>query len=169
MSSFAVLSREARAKAVRWGRFHSRTDQTVSALIGPSGGVLELPGSDFTMIIPQGALSAPTRITVTSVASPFVMYDMEPHGLRFLKPVTAVQHLGNTATYRTSEGSGVRSAYLSDRDQEIDAYDTASPAELQAATTLFYGSDDVAETHVWTLNHFSRWLLVSGIWVLIKD
>lgn len=167
VSSFAMLPREARAKAVRWGRAHSRTKQIVSALIGPAGGVLELPGSDFTMSIPEGALATPTLITVTSVAGPYVMYDMEPHGLQFRKPVTAVQYLANTAAYRTKEGNSVRSAYLSDRNEGIDADDTASPAELQAATTLFYGREEIAETHVWTLNHFSRWLLVSGVWVIV--
>ena len=107
-------------------------------------------------------------ITVTALAGPFVAYDMQPHGLRFLKPVTAVQDLGNTATYRTSAGNNTRSAYLSDRNDRIEADDTAAPAELQAATTLFYGADPVAETHIWTLSHFSRFILVSGVWVQVN-
>lgn len=169
VSSFALLPREARAKAVKWSSSHSPTDQTASAWIDASGGVLELPGSDFTMHIPQGALSSPTLITITSVAGPYVMYDMEPHGLQFQRPITAVQHLRNTAIYGSAEGNRVRSAYLSTGNHEVAPDGTASPDELQAATTLFYGRGDVADTHVWTLNHFSRWLLVSGVWVLVKD
>lgn len=167
-AAFAILSEQARAKAVRWGPSHIRTEQTVSALIGRAGGELSLPGSDFSMRIPQGALSAPTVISVTSKAGPHVAYDMQPHGLRFLKPVTVVQELRNTASYATREGNGVRSAYLTDRNEQIEADDSASPAELEAATTLFYGAQPVAETHVWYLNHFSRYILISGVWVLVN-
>lgn len=133
------------------------------------GGTLSLPGSDFTMRIPEGALPAPTLITVTSKGGAHVVYDMQPHGLRFLKQVTAVQELRNTASYGTSEGARVRSAYLSDGNDQIEADDSASPAELEAAITLFYGVQPVAETHVWYLNHFSRWILISGVWVNIND
>jgi hypothetical protein len=121
------------------------------------------------MTIPEGALSAPTLITVTSKAGPHVVYEMQPHGLRFLKAVTAVQELRNTASYATREGDRVRVAYLADRNEKIEADDSASPAELEAATTLFYGVQPVAETHVWYLNHFSRYILISGVWVLVND
>lgn len=168
ISSFAFMPSTARATAVRWGPSHGSIERSASALIGPEGGTIALNGSDFTMYIPAGALSLPTMITVTSLAGAHVAYDMQPHGLRFLKSVTAVQDLGNTATYRTWAGNGIRSAYLQDRNDEIDADDTAAPAELQAATTYFYGADPVAETHVWTLNHFSRFILISGVWVLVR-
>ena len=167
ISSFAFMPPSTRARAVRWGPSHSRTEQTVSALVGPEGGTLALNGSDFTMYIPAGALSSPTMITVTSLSGSHVAYDMQPHGLQFLKPVTAVQDLGNTAFYHTSAGNAVRSAYLPPQNDQIDAEETASPAELQAATTFFYGADPVAETHVWTLSHFSRFILISGVWVQV--
>ncbi len=167
MSSFAFVQDGLRAQAVRWADSHAMVEESVSALIGPAGGTLALPGSDFAMHIPKGALSAPTMITVTSVAGPYVTYDMQPHGLQFLRPVTAVQDLGNTAAYRTSAAATVRSAYLSDRNDQIGPDDMAAPAELQAATTLFYGADPVAETHVWTLKHFSRWILISGVMTLV--
>lgn len=166
---FAYLPSQARARAVRWASSHSSTGQTVSAVIGPAGGTLSLPRSDFTMMIPEGALSEPTTITVTSVAGPHVVYDMQPHGLQFNKPVTAVQALVNTSVYGTRAASTVRSAYLAEGNYGISADDVAAPAELQAATTLFYGENAVAETHVWTLNHFSRWILISGVWVVIKE
>jgi hypothetical protein len=141
----------------------------VSALIGPAGGTLSLPHSDFTMMIPEGALSEPTTITVTSVAGPHVVYDMQPHGLQFNKPVTAVQDLGNTSVYGTSAAGRVRSAYLAVGNYDVGTDGIAAPAELQAATTLFYGENAVAETHVWTLNHFSRWILISGVWVVVRE
>ncbi len=168
-ASFAYLPREARARAVRWAPSHSSTEQSVSALIGPLGGTLSLPMSDFTMMIPEGALAEPVTITVTSVAGAHVVYDMQPHGLQFIKPVTAVQDLGNTSVYGTKAASMVRSAYLPEGRTQIGTDGLAAPAELQAATTLFYGENPVAETHVWTLNHFSRFILISGVWVVVKD
>jgi hypothetical protein len=168
-ASFVLLSGNERARAVRWGAYHQRAEQRVSAVVGSVGGTLSLPGSDFTMHIPRGALSEPTSITVTSIAGPHVVYDMQPHGLRFLRPVTVVQELRNTASYGTPVGDAVRSAYLSDNNDQIAADDSATPAELEAAVTLFYGAQPVAETHVWYLHHFSRWILISGVWTLVKE
>src|ERR1700682_5282957 len=57
-SSFSIVGSTAKARAVRWGPAHSRVEQSASAVIGPDGGTLSLPRSDFTMNIPSGALSA---------------------------------------------------------------------------------------------------------------
>lgn len=168
-SSFSTLSSGIRARAVRWGPAHSRVEQSVSAVIGPDGGTLSLPGSDFVLNIPSGALSQPTTISVVSKAGQHVAYDMLPHGLRFLTPVTAVQGLQNTAIYGTSVANGVRTAYLPDGRETIDAYDLASPSELEASTTYFYGGQRVAETQVAIINHFSRYILISGVWVCVED
>lgn len=164
-ASFSLLTSSAKAKAVRWGSAHSRVEQSVSAVVGPDGGALSLPGSDFSMSIPSGALVKPVTITVVARAGPFVAYEMLPHGLQFLKPVTAVQGLRTTAAYGTDAGNAVRSAYLPEGSETIDVDDSTSPSELEAATTYFYGP--VAETHVWIINHFSRYILISGVWVCV--
>ena len=164
--AFSYVSGEARAKAVRWGPSHVAVEERVSAVVGPEGGSLSLPGSDFRMTIPAGALTSPTSITVISKGGSHVAYDMQPHGLVFLKPVTVVQQLRQTAPYGTTEGNGIRSAYLSDGNERIESDDSANPAELPAGTTLSYGAEPVAETHIWYLNHFSRYILISGVWVL---
>jgi hypothetical protein len=166
-SSFAMLTSGTKARAVTWGPAHSRVEQTASAVIGPDGGTLSLPGSDFTMNIPSGALSARTTITVVAKGGSHVAYEMLPHGLRFLKPVTAAQGLQNTAIYGTDAGNAIRTAYLPEGSDAIDADDSASPSELEAATT-YYGVERVAETHVWIINHFSRYILVSGVWTLAE-
>ena len=168
-ASFALVAGGSTAKAVKWGASHSKVDQSVSAVVGPEGATLSLPGADFSMTIPAGALSAPTAITVVSRGGAFVVYDMLPHGLQFALPVTAAQGLSTTATYGTSAGNGVRSAYLSAGSEQIGFDGSASPAELEAATTYFYGVQPVAETQYWILNHFSRYILISGAWVLVQD
>ena len=168
-TSFTMLSSGTQARAVNWGPGHSGVEQSVSAIIGPDGGTLSLPGSDFAMSIPSGALEAPTTITVVAQAGQHVAYEMLPHGLRFLRPVTAVQGLQNTAIYGTDAGNAIRSAYLAEGNENIKADDSASPSELQAATTYFYGSRPVAETQVWIINHFSRYILISGVWTEVPE
>jgi hypothetical protein len=164
-SSFSLVASGAKARAVRWGPAHSRVEQSASAVIGPDGGTLSLPGSDFTMNIPSGALSAPTTITVVAKAGSYVAYEMLPHGLQFLKPVTGTQGLQNTATYGTDAGNDVRTGYLPEGRDAIEVDDSASPSELEAATTYFNSAR--AESHVWVINHFSRYILISNVWVLV--
>lgn len=168
-ASFTYLGEGAKAKAVRWGSSHVQVEERVSAVVGPEGGSLALPGSDFAMTIPAGALSDSTLITLTSKGGPHVAYDMQPHGLVFLKPVTVVQHLKNTAPYGTSDGSSVRSAYLPDGKETIAPDDSATPVELPAGATLYYATNGVAETHVWYLSHFSRYILISGVWIVEEE
>jgi len=167
-SSFSLVESGAKARAVRWGPAHSRIEQSASAVIGPDGGTLSLPGSDFTMNIPSGALSAPTSITVVAKGGSHVAYEMLPHGLQFLRPVTAVQGLQNTATYGSDDGNAVRSAYLQEGRDGIDVDDSVSPSELEASTTYFDAAR-VAQTHVWVINHFSRYILISNLWVLVGN
>jgi hypothetical protein len=153
---------------VRWGPGHSGAEQRVSGVIGPDGGTLSLPGSDFTLSIPSGALATPTTITVVSKAGAHVVYDMLPHGLRFLKPATVVQGLQNTAVYGTPAANDIRTAYLPDGRETIDDFDQASPSEVEASTTYYYGAEPVAETQVAIINHFSRYILISGVWVCVE-
>jgi hypothetical protein len=168
-ASFASLSSGTKAKAVRWGAAHSPVDESVSAVVGVDGATLLLPGADFSLRIPAGALNAPTAITVTAKAGPFVVYEMQPHGLRFMKPVIAVQGLRTTASYGTDTGNSVRTAYLPEGSDDIDANDLVAPIEVEASTTILYGARPVAESHEWILNHFSRYILISGVWVLVND
>ena len=161
-SSYSLVPTGLMAQAVKWGSAHQQVDDSVSAVVGPDGGTLSLPGADFTMTIPAGALMEPTTITIVARAGMYVVYDMLPHGLQFLQPVTAVQGLSTTASYGTWAGNGVRSAYLAPWNDQVGIDGSVSPVELEAATTYFYGAQQVARTQVWILNHFSRYILISG-------
>lgn len=168
-SPFALVTRGSMAQAVRWGPDHQAVDQRVSAVIGAGGGTLSLPGADFSMTIPAGALMEPTAITVVAKGGPHVVYDMFPHGLKFLQPVTAVQGLSTTTIYRTPGANFVRTAYLPAGHEQIRRDDFAAPSELQPAKTYFYGDQPIAEKQEWVLNHFSRYILISGVWTEVKD
>lgn len=168
-SSFSLVTKGLRAEVVRWGPNHQSVEQSASALVGLEGGTLSIPGADFSITIPAGALTEPTRITVVARAGSHVVYDMYPHGLKFSQPVTAVQGLSTTEGYGTAKANAVRTAYLPAGNEQISVDGFASAAELPAGTTYFYGAEPIAETHEWILNHFSRYILVSGVWVEVED
>jgi hypothetical protein len=94
---------------------------------------------------------------------------MLPHGLRFAVPVTASQGLSTVSGYGTSASNNVRSAYLSQANDQVAFDGSVSPVELEAATTYYYGVQQIAETHSWIVNHFSRYILISGAWVQVDD
>jgi hypothetical protein len=83
--------------------------------------------------------------------------------------VLAVQGLRTTASYGTDIGNSVRTGYLPEGSDNVDANDLAAPVEIEAGTTILYGAKPVAESHEWILNHFSRYILISGVWVLVSD
>lgn len=168
-SPFSLVPKGLMAEAVKWGPAHETVDQSVSALVGPDGGTLSIPGADFSITIPSGALIEPTTITVVARAGMYVVYDMYPHGLKFRQPVTAVQGLSTIAGYGTPKGNSVRTAYLPDGKERISRGGFASATELQAVTTYFYGAEPIAETLEWILNHFSRYILVSNVWTEVED
>jgi hypothetical protein len=56
--------------------------QQVTALIGPSGGLLRVPGG-HQIVFPAGALLEPTTITLTIPKTENLEVILEPHGLVF--------------------------------------------------------------------------------------
>lgn len=70
---------------------------TRSQTFDRAGGLLEIPELGFSLTVPAGAIPAQTlRISVTAVAGKMVAYDFEPHGTRFLMPLTFTQELSGT-------------------------------------------------------------------------
>ncbi|MDH3222514.1 MAG: hypothetical protein OEO23_02270 [Gemmatimonadota bacterium] len=68
-------------------RWPINEDVTVSAVIGPEGGEIEVSETHFALEIPDGALSAPTTITVVAKAGDYEVYEFDPHGTEFAVPV----------------------------------------------------------------------------------
>lgn len=148
-------------KGVRWDPDRAKMELTKTAIIGPAGGKISIPRADFTLIFNEGAVLVPTKITVIAKASPFVVYDFQPHGLVFAAPVYAVQDLKNTAIYGTALSLSVFGAYIaSDTDPSVDGTTTA--AETTLSTVYFNSKTGIAVQSVWLLKHFSRYMLASG-------
>lgn len=145
-------------RAVKWAPTHVNQVRSVSATIGINGGTLSIPGSDFTITFPYGALPAPTAITIISDASGYVSYDMLPHGTIFAKPVIVTQRLKNTAVYGTSLAWNSFGAYFPQDLLDLSGILKA----LEITTTTIFGPAGKPEVQKWQLNHFSRYMLASG-------
>ena len=145
---------------VKWNDSYANVSHTVSSTITPWGGTLRIPESDFTITFPYGAVSQNTTISITSDPN-YVAYKMEPHGIRFAKPVVVTQGLRQTAVYGQPLNSQLFGAYLS--DDLLDLSQVLHALEIELSTTIFRsGSSSLPETQVWIINHFSRYMLASG-------
>jgi len=145
--------------AVKWAPTHVVAVRSVSGTIGVNGGTLAIPGSDFTITFPYGALSTNTAITITSDASGYVSYDMQPHGITFAKPVIVTQRLNNTTVYGTSKAWNAFGAYFPTTPSLLSGLLEALEIET---TTIFSGSNGQPAIETWQLRHFSRYMLSSG-------
>jgi hypothetical protein len=149
---------------VKWAPTHINEVRIVSGTIGVNGGTLSIPGSDFTITFPYGALSQPTPITITSDNSGYVSYDMEPHGTTFAKPVIVTQKLKNTEIYGTQRVWNSFGAYFSQKDpiSSLLGSGVLQAAETLTTTTLAAPSGTEPAIQTWQLKHFSRYMLASG-------
>jgi hypothetical protein len=147
-------------RAVKWAPTHVNQVRSVSGTIGYYGGTLSIPGSDFSITFPRGALYNSTQITIISDASGYVSYDMRPHGLKFAKPVLVTQKLRNTELYGTPQVWNSFGAYFA---QDPTILSGLLKAVETTTTTIFAAPDGSAPAiHVWQIKHFSRYMLASG-------
>jgi hypothetical protein len=145
--------------AVKWAPSHVNAVRSVSGTIGYYGGTLAIPGSDFTITFPRGALSKSTDITIISDATGNVSYDMLPHGITFATPVIVTQKLRNTAVYDTPAAWDAVGAYFV-RDPKSGLLKA-----VETTTTIIFSAPsggDVPTVQTWHLKHFSRYMLASG-------
>ncbi|MGH7651849.1 MAG: hypothetical protein ACREMS_08385 [Gemmatimonadaceae bacterium] len=145
--------------AVKWTAGHFNEVRTVSGTIGWNGGTLTIPGSDFTITFPRGALSRSTAIKIVSDGSEYVSYDMQPHGIKFAHPVIVTQSLKNTSVYGTPTAWNAFGAYFPTDPTLLGGLLKATEIET---TTIFGAPHGQPEVETWLLNHFSRYMLSSG-------
>ena len=146
-------------RAVQWSPSHVDQVRSVSATVGYDGGTLQIPGSDFSITFPRGALSQDTFIRIVSEDNGYVSYDMLPHGLHFNKPVLVTQSLRNTAVYGTPLALNSYCAYFA--KDLLDLGGILQALEIETTTIFSNPNTGRAEVEVWQLNHFSRYMLAS--------
>jgi hypothetical protein len=144
---------------IAWNSSYAHVSHSVSGTIGYYGGTLSIPQSDFTLVIPPGAVSQSTLITVTSDAN-YVAYKMQPAGIRFAKPLVATQGLRYTSVYGKPLSNKLFGAYIS--DDLLDLSKLLHALEIELSATVFKpGSSTYPDIETWTINHFSRYMLAS--------
>jgi len=133
---------------------------TVSQTIDQSGGTITIPQTGLTIEFPAGAVTSPVAITVTADVK-YVAYKMEPAGTQFLKDVRVTQVLDATSIFGVPLISGLYAAYIA--DDGVDLSGVLPVLELEPSTTIFsLLSPLLPQAEVWTIRHFSRYILASG-------
>jgi hypothetical protein len=127
---------------------------TVSRTIDSRGGVLSIPQAGVTVVVPYGALTRATTITMTARAGYLVAYDFAPHGITFARPLVFTQRL-----------SGTNASLLSAPFLKLAYYqDPSLLGELTATVSELIGG--VSNLLTWTfsapIKHFSGYLVTCG-------
>jgi hypothetical protein len=79
-----------KVKGVQWKRPLTRS-YSATALIGPEGGVLELPETGLRLTVPAGAVSRPIQFQAVAQQGRQVAYHFYPSGTRFAVPLRLEQ------------------------------------------------------------------------------
>jgi hypothetical protein len=127
---------------------------TVTKTIGLYGGVLAIPQAGVSVIIPYGALTQPTTITMTARAGSLVAYDFAPHGITFAKPLVFTQRLSGTNATLLS-APFLRLAYYT--DPSLLGSLTGTVSELIGGITSL-----LTWTFTAPIKHFSGYMVSCG-------
>jgi hypothetical protein len=141
--------------------FNLPVDVSASAVIGPHGGEIDLWASGARIVFPAGALSAPTRITMTAKAGWNVAYEFSPHGIVFNMPVTVQQDL-NWTSFASGNDGMVRAGYYPDSLSAAlvgPSLSIARVSELRRADLDRPLNPNIATFDIF---HFSGYILSSG-------
>jgi hypothetical protein len=146
-------------RAVTWKR-QLDGPLTVSQTIDQAGGTISIPQTGLTIEFPAGAVASAVAITVTADEK-YVAYKMEPSGTEFLKDVRITQLLDSTSIFGLPLTSGLYAAYIA--DDNVNLSGVLPVLELEPSTTIFsLLSPLLPQAEVWTIRHFSRYILASG-------
>ena len=149
-----VLTTPLRAKSLV--RKYPIAAQSARATIGTAGGTITLPGAGLTVVVPPGALSAATTITVSAPAGTAVWYDFQPHGTKFALPLQVTQDLRST-NYGSLSAPKLQGGYVVDGSQDPTAH-TALVSEL-ISTVL----DPYRTKVTFGVRHFSGYMVSWGV------
>jgi len=141
--------------------FNLPIDVSASAVIGPHGGEIDLWAAGASIVFPAGALSAPTRITMTAKAGWNVAYEFSPHGIVFNVPVTVQQDL-NWTSFASGNDGMVRAGYYPDSLSAAlvgPSLSIARVSELRRADLDRPLNPNIATFDIF---HFSGYILSSG-------
>jgi hypothetical protein len=125
---------------------------TVTKTIGWEGGYLSIPEAGVSVVVPTGALSSPTEITMTARAGSMLAYDFAPHGITFARPLVFTQSLRGTNAGLLST---IRLGYYS--DPSLLGSTTAVVSELINGVLSW-----LTGTFTAPIRHFSGYIVLCG-------
>lgn len=127
-------------------------DITASAVIGRSGGVIEIPEAGLRFEVPRRALRRDTEIRITAPAGNLVGYHFEPHGLEFARSARVTQSLRGTAAENAPELlSSMQAAYF-----QGELLPVIDPLEVLSLEFILRGRRADA---VFGIDHFSGYVI----------
>ncbi len=128
-----------------------------SFVASPTGSQSSNLLTGLTIVVPKGAVSVPTLITVTAEAGAPLAYDFQPAGLHFNTPITLVQDMSITSLVNAVIGSAVTGAYYSTTTLQYNATTGTAPVnEFEPTSTNWL----LMQTSV-SVSHFSGYTFAS--------
>ncbi len=130
---------------------------TAGAYIGLLGGSVTVPGTGLRLIVPPAAVLKRTYFKVTALPGRLVAYEFEPHGARFVLPLTFEQNLNGT-NWREEVAAGrkIEVVYFRDVTQLLPLVGALVNEILPA---LLDPNKAVVRSSIW---HFSGYMVSSG-------
>ena len=96
-------------------------DDTFSFEVGPAGTLVRHPTTGLTILVPPGAVTAPTHITVTALKGAPLAYRFGPHGLHFNVPLQLTQSLRGIRLSQPLTVPQLFAGYFADDSLPMDA------------------------------------------------
>jgi hypothetical protein len=134
-------------------------DDSWSFDVGPSGMVVRRPSTGLTIVVPEGAVSATTHITVTAFKGHAIAYRFEPHGLQFAIPLQLSQSLRGTKVDEGSSASSLFGGYFADDTLPADS----TTGDLRVREILPVLIDVKSKAAVLSIHHFSGYTVASAV------
>lgn len=98
--------------------------------VGPLGAFVRHPSTGLTILVPAGAVAAPTHITVTALKGASLAYRFEPHGLHFAIPIQLIQSLRGIRLKQPLSVPQLFAGYFADDSLPMDATGNARVIEI---------------------------------------
>ena len=129
-------------------------DLTVTKVIGPAGGTLDLPEAGLRVTVPRNAVSSDVTFTVTALHGSLLAYEFGPHGTTFTTPLKVEQDIKNVLL---PADESALAGYFPDQDDLlvddiVGTIDERLPAQL----------DIVGSKVRFDVYHFSGYLIATG-------
>jgi hypothetical protein len=130
---------------------------TASSVIGPRGGQLLIGPAGVRVDFARGAVTTPTRITVTALKGSSVAYKFQPHGLVFKAPVTVRQSLRHTVAWKNPAlAAELQGSYF--ERLLVDPTESFARVRERRGARLH----DVGRTLEFNIEHFSGYIVSTG-------